>query len=264
MKKDFHIELINAFNEPDQAQWDYLDNLRKETELSKAGFIAKLKEANNNIFQAWKSLEMNSKLRLPEVQNLGFPFNSFLYYPHLKDFSTQFQGHIYEQHLKDLENFIKLYELRILQKEFLKKAKKAQSSKEKKEPENNEEEIKNTFNSMPIEQVREHFRPLTYKKNKVLGGEIWMTEKDFDTFIKRSFEGKKLEKPNIKLGSRGKGAVVKLFHQFYSKAFNGDFEMRGKEKYLELLKDSFDTSIFENVIISNFKSDEKKSTYKWV
>lgn len=261
MENDFHIELINAINEPEQAKWDYLDNLRKETKLSKAGFIAKLKEANNNIFQAWKSLEMKSKSQLPDVYDLSFPFNSFLYYPHLKDFSTQFQGHINEEHLITLENFIKLYELRILQKEFLKKAKKAESSKEKVEPEKNEEEIKNTFNSMPFEQVKDHFKPLIEKKNPK--GKIWMTNEGFDVFLKRSF-GKKinLSKPKINIGYGGKYAIVKLFYQFYNHCQNESLnENRSKNPFIELLKNAFDTKDFDDMTNENFKGD--KSDFDW-
>lgn len=261
MEKDFHIELIKAISEPDQAKWDYLDNLRKQTNLSKGGFIAKLKDANNNIFQAWKSLEMDQNLKLPGVENWSFPFNSFLYYPHLKDFSTQFQGHINEQHLKNLENFIKLYELRILQKEYLKKAKKAKSSKEKEESENNEEEIKNTFYSMPFDQIKDHFKPLIEKKNPK--GIIWMTNEAFDVFLKRSFEEKiNLSKPKINIGFGGKYAIVKLFYQFYNHCQNESLtENRSKNPFIELLKNAFDTKDFDDLTNENFKGD--KSDFDW-
>lgn len=261
MEKDFHIELINAINEPEQAKWDYLDNLRKETKLSKAGFIAKLKEANNNIFQAWKSLEMDLKWKLPELQNLSFPFNSFLYYPHLKDFSSQFQGHITEEHLINLENFIKLYELRNLQKDNLKKVKNSQINKEKEESQINEYETKNTFKSIPIEQVRDHFKLLIEEKNPKK--KDWMTKEAFEVFIKRSFEAQsQLPKPKINIGQGGKYAIVKLFYQFYDYCQNESLtENRSKDPFIDLLKNAFDTKDFDGLTNENFKGD--KSKYEW-
>ncbi|MEB2779994.1 hypothetical protein U3A58_06295 [Algoriphagus sp. C2-6-M1] len=261
MKKDFHIELIYAINEPEEAKWDYLDNLRKESKLSKAGFIAKLKQAKKNIFTAWEDLEKKSKLRLPDVDDLSFPYNSFLYYPHLKDFSTQFHGHINEQNLKTLENFIRQYELRTLQKEFLKKANKAQSSKDDAETKKNEEGIKNIFNSMPIEQVREHFRPLTEKENPKKM--VWMTSEDFEIFLSRSFgKVEDLEKPKINLGHGAKLALVKLFYQFYEKSQIEYYSQnRSKEPFLNLLKDAFLTKEFNDLDASNFKASNSK--YEW-
>lgn len=268
MDKDFHIEIIKAINEPEEAKWNYLDNLRKETKLSKAGFIAKLKEANNNIYRAWKALEMDIKLKLPEIQNLSFPYNSFMHLPHLKNFSTQFQGHINEQHLKTLENFIKIYELRTLQKEYLKMAKNAQKREEtdKKEsgetkPEDESIAIVNKFNSMPIEEVREHFRPLTEKENPKK--KVWMTNEDFENFLKRSFgKEENLEKPKINLCHGAKMALVKLFYQFYEKCQIEDYSQnRKKEPFLILLKDAFLTNEFESLDTSNFKSSN--STYDW-
>lgn len=183
MNKDFHIEIIKAINEPEEAKWDYLDNLRKETKLSKAGFIAKLKEANNNIYRAWKALEMDIKSKLPEIQNLSFPYNSFMHLPHLKNFSTQFHGHINEQHLKTLENFIRIYELRTLQKEYLKMAKKAESGKEtdKKETSESKQESK----SNPLESIWMKNPSMTINEFLEKGQDLGLWDEEFKLIAMR-------------------------------------------------------------------------------
>lgn len=124
-------------------------------------------------------------------------------------------------------------------------------------------EFENKFNSMPIEEVREHFRPLTEKKNRISGGEIWMAKEDFEIFLRRSFGGEtNLPKPKINIGSKGKYAVVKLFHSFYEKTLDHPYNgPREKDPVFNLLKDAFKTSIFDNERKDNFKSD--KSKYPW-
>lgn len=123
------------------------------------------------------------------------------------------------------------------------------------------EVIKNIFNSMPIEQVRDHFKPLIEKENpKKL---IWMTNEDFDIFLRRSF-GKDgtLEKPKINLGHGAKLALAKLFYQFYEKCQIEDYNQnRNKEPFLNLLKDAFLTEEFQKFETSNFKAS--KSKYEW-
>ncbi|MDN3205642.1 hypothetical protein [Algoriphagus sediminis] len=123
-----------------------------------------------------------------------------------------------------------------------------------------ETELKNHFNTLPMSMVIEHFRPLKELKN--LNGDVWMSEKDFDVFIRRSFSGESnLDKPKIKLGSKGKYAVVKLFHKFYEKSLNADVEQNNRtEKFIELLQDAFQTSNFDK-ISHNFKA--RKSKYDW-
>src|SRR5690606_21297005 len=86
-----------------------------------------------------------------------------------------------------------------------------------------EQGIENKFNQMPMNEVQDHFKPLTEKKNKK--GEIWMTEEHFHNFLKRSFGGKMdLPKPKINIGNRGKFAVVKLFYLYYQKSISEDLQ----------------------------------------
>lgn len=122
-------------------------------------------------------------------------------------------------------------------------------------------ELKNEFNRMDFEEVRKHFIQLTKKLNK--SKKKWMTEHDFDVFLKRSFGGQKdLSKPKIEIGSGGKYAVVKLFHAFFSKSHSHSYEANTrKQPYIDLLKNAFDTEAFNNLQNNNFKID--KSKYEW-
>lgn len=121
--------------------------------------------------------------------------------------------------------------------------------------------IENKFNQMPMDEVREHFKQLIEKKNP--NKDVWMTKQNFDVFLKRSFGGQtNLPKPNINIGNRGKFAIVKLFHNFYEKTLDHPYNgPREKDKVFNLLKDAFNTSIFEKERKDNFKSD--KSKYPW-
>lgn len=114
------------------------------------------------------------------------------------------------------------------------------------------------FNLMPLSDVIDFFKPLIERTNP--GGEVWMTTENFELFIRRSFGNELiLDKPKIKLGSRGKYAIVKLFHKFYSKCMEEDImENRLTEPFIELLKNAFDTKHFSQF---NFKSS--KSFYEW-
>ena len=122
-------------------------------------------------------------------------------------------------------------------------------------------EIKNTFNSQPIEQIRDHFKGLIEKLNP--RKKVWMTKEDFEKFIKRSFEGKtKLKKPKINIGYGGKFALVKLFYNFYQYCQNENLtENRSKDPFIELLKNAFDTNNFDDITNGNFKGNLSK--YNW-
>lgn len=122
--------------------------------------------------------------------------------------------------------------------------------------------IKNNFNQMPIEEVRSHFKPLIEINNPK--GVIWMTNEDFDIFIRRSFgKDESLEKPKINLGHGAKMALVKLFYQFYDKCQNEYLTQdRKKDFFLDLLKNAFNTDIFNNLDNSNFKS-KKSMKFEW-
>lgn|GEM_PF-3259105 len=246
MNIDFHIELIKVLNEPEEARWDYLKNLRKEAKLSKIGFIVKLKEAKSNISSAYKRFEMKSLMRLPETSDLSFPFFHFLNEPYLKDFSRAFGGHVDYNLINSLERLITNYESFLL---------------DKKQKDTRSDELKNNFNSIPIEAIRDHFSPLIERKKS--NDKIWMTKEDFEIFLKRSFGLQiELSKPKINVGSKGKFALVKLFHDFYSKTLEHPYNgPRKTEKVFNLLKDAFDTPIFDDLRKDNFKSS--KSKHDW-
>jgi len=124
-----------------------------------------------------------------------------------------------------------------------------------------EEEVSlvSKFNGMAMEQVRAFFMPLVTKKNK--DGKQWMTEEDFEIFMKRTFLEIDLPKPKINVGHGNKYAVVSLFYKFYDFCDSENFtENNKKEPYLSLLKNAFNTTTFNDVELSNFKV---KSKYSW-
>ena len=114
---------------------------------------------------------------------------------------------------------------------------------------------------MPMEEVRDHFKPLIEKKNPKK--KVWMTNEDFDIFLRRSFgRDENLEKPKINLGHGAKYAIVKLFYQFYEKCQIEDYNQnRNKDPFLNLLKDAFLTNEFDDLDTSNFKGSNSK--YEW-
>lgn len=116
------------------------------------------------------------------------------------------------------------------------------------------------FNSMPLEEAISHFSPLMVEKNK--SGVVWMEKHDFDLFIKRSIcMQSHLPKPKINIGYGGKYAIIKLFHNFYSKSLKNYYSVdRKKDLYVELLKDAFDIPVFNNLSNDDFKGG--KSEYK--
>jgi hypothetical protein len=114
---------------------------------------------------------------------------------------------------------------------------------------------------MPIDQVRDHFKPLIEKKNPK--GVIWMSNEDFKIFLRRSFgKDESLNKPKINLGNGAKMALVKLFYQLYEKCQIEDYtQNRNKEPFLNLLKEAFLTDEFNDIEASNFKASNSK--YEW-
>ena len=116
------------------------------------------------------------------------------------------------------------------------------------------------FNTMPLEMAISHFSPLMVEKNK--SGVVWMEKHDFDLFIKRSIcKQSHLPKPKINIGYGGKYAIIKLFHNFYSKSLKNYYSVdRKKDLYVELLKDAFDIPVFNNLSNDDFKGG--KSEYK--
>lgn len=256
---DFHKVLYQAYLEPEGAKIDFLNREKKKGNYSKKAFLIKLEEALNHFKQA---LEIESKnARFTNVEDFGFPINALNRYEPLRPFSSKFSGHISKAVLNDLGKIITFYKFEQTVKRVNKlfDEKLGQFQEQEEEP----RDFENKFNSMPIEEVREHFRPLTEKENKVSGGEIWMTKEDFEIFLRRSFGGESnLPKPKINIGNTGKYAIVKLFHSFYEKTLDHPYNgPRGKDPVLNLLKEAFNTSIFENERNDNFKRD--KSNYSW-
>jgi hypothetical protein len=118
----------------------------------------------------------------------------------------------------------------------------------------------NNFNSLPIDKVINHFNPLIKKEIK---GERWMSNEDFEIFIRRSFGMEKLPKPKIKVGQGTKYALVKLFYQFYEKCLTENIsENNKKAPFITLLKEAFDTDSFDDIRSDNFK--KRNSKYEWV
>jgi hypothetical protein len=258
---DFHKVLYQAYLEPPGARNQFLDRIRKKESYKREEFLIKLEEALDHFKQAFE-IE-SKKVVLRNVEDFGFPISALTRYEPLRPFASNFSGHISKAVLNDLGQILALYKFEQTAKRVNKLLDRKLLEAEKKSKTDQETEIKNTFNSMPIEEVREHFRPLTEKKNRISGGEIWMTKEDFEIFLRRSFGGESnLPKPKIKIGSKGKYAVVKLFHSFYEKTldhpYNGPREI---DPVFNLLKNAFETSIYDNERKDNFKND--KSKYSW-
>jgi hypothetical protein len=116
--------------------------------------------------------------------------------------------------------------------------------------------LENSFNKMSIKEVRAIFMPLVETKNK--NGEYWMNKKDFDVFIRRSFTGESLAKPNINFNETEKGCIIKLFYAFYTESKKKrEITSRLKKRYIELLEDAFNTEVFLNLHSANFCSRAK-------
>uniref|UniRef100_UPI004047939F hypothetical protein n=1 Tax=Algoriphagus sp. TaxID=1872435 RepID=UPI004047939F len=120
--------------------------------------------------------------------------------------------------------------------------------------------LKNEFNRMSIDHVCLFFTPLIETENNQ--GDKWMTPESFEIFLRRSF-GKELSlsKPEIKLGKRTKGAIIKLFYEFYSHCIEKNYSSkREKKPYVNLLMDAFNTGIFDNLDDDSFNG---KAEWDW-
>jgi hypothetical protein len=177
------------------------------------------------------------------TQALGFASSDNIYFKHLEELCSKFAF------IDETVNLL-----------FEKSKSISESSPlgdDEQRDEKNTLEIK--FIRLDIEKVINHFKPLTTKKIK---NQSWMTDEDFDIFIRRSFfEEKDLSKPKIKIFNGKKYAVVTLFYRFYELCCTENVtENNKKEPFLILLKEAFETTTFDNVILSNFKV---KSKYSW-
>lgn len=121
--------------------------------------------------------------------------------------------------------------------------------------------FENKFNSTPIELVINHFKQLTETENK--DGEYWMTEEDFEIFIRRSFGlENNLPKPKINVGVTGKGIIIKLFYLFYSGSFQyGYSQNKRKGPIATLLKNAFDNNTFDDM--TEKRLEDRISDWPW-
>lgn len=128
-----------------------------------------------------------------------------------------------------------------------------------KEPEGNEsnfldeqEKVKNKFNTMELEMVEQHFRALVNIQST--NGKSFLSETDLKNFIKAAFiENKPLkEKLKFNMVSGEMKTVQNIFYSFYF-ACKGEYENTSKGiqlKYLNLLKENFEG--FKNLSSRNF------------
>jgi hypothetical protein len=111
--------------------------------------------------------------------------------------------------------------------------------------------FENKFNKMPIEEVQRIFTPLIESRNRA--NQYWMTRKNFDIFLRRSFCKEELNKPIINFSSSEKGCIIKLFYEFYKKSKkHPKITSILKKPYVELLENAFDTTDFFNLHNNNF------------
>jgi predicted house-cleaning noncanonical NTP pyrophosphatase (MazG superfamily) len=117
--------------------------------------------------------------------------------------------------------------------------------------------IEYPFNRMPIDQVRLFFTPLIETENNE--GNRWMSPESFEIFLRRSFEKESsLLKPDINLGKGTKGAIIKLFYEFYDHCVDKNYSSkRNKKPYVNLLRDAFNTGIFNNLDDDSFNDKAK-------
>ena len=116
---------------------------------------------------------------------------------------------------------------------------------------------------MPTMEVKEVVDFFSVLKKPFKGkGKPFLTEEQFNDFIKRSFCGDaNTPKPKIHLPQRSKLAVEKLFFIFYDSCRSEVSYSRNKVDYLNLLKSAFETRAFDNSDEKNFRIN--KSTYDW-
>jgi hypothetical protein len=112
---------------------------------------------------------------------------------------------------------------------------------------------------MPLCYARDFFSRLTNSQNK--NGEPYLTKEALDDFMERGFMGnKKIKKIKINYVSSEKTKIQSLFHTFYSKTVETEFDFsRNNDKYIHLLTDNFIGWDYENVK-ANFN---RHSKFKW-
>lgn len=137
-------------------------------------------------------------------------------------------------------------------------------SEAKPNPDNIEEEevsLIKKFNTMPIEQVRSFFEPLIKTKNR--DGQFWMTQENFEIFLRRSFLEEELPKPQINIGRAGKGAVMKLFFEYYEFCITELIsENNSKDRFIPLLKNAFKTELFDDLTNNSFQKRDSKHNWR--
>ncbi len=116
------------------------------------------------------------------------------------------------------------------------------------------------INRMPIDQIRLFFTPLIETENNK--GDKWMSPESFEIFIRRSFaKEESLSKPDINLGKGTKGAIIELFYQFYCHCiYENHISRRDKKPFVKLLRDAFNTGIFNNLDNDSFNG---KANWDW-
>jgi hypothetical protein len=108
---DFHIELFKGYLEPKEAQFSYLDLVRKKSGYSKDAFFAKLDQAFDNLSEAWEDFHSLRTSNTIGDKNIGLPISGFNRYPVLLNFSMTFQGLINKGTIEDLSKLIVLYKI---------------------------------------------------------------------------------------------------------------------------------------------------------
>lgn len=125
------------------------------------------------------------------------------------------------------------------------------------------ETIKNSKNKflvgMPMQDVVQHFLPLTKVKSK--NGNPFLTERQLNLFLKRAFlMDTKVPKQTFNVTGGDKGFVVLRFYEFFSLTVAKYNEYNRKGKYIELIDNNF-TNWRRSTIATFFKSGRTKQ--KW-
>ncbi|MBD3863393.1 MULTISPECIES: hypothetical protein [Olleya] len=116
----------------------------------------------------------------------------------------------------------------------------------------------NVFNqSMPIEIAVDHFKIFTEKNSK--NGKPFLTEKQFDIFIKKAFCGiPNLKKQKFNMAPKGESTLVKYrFREFYESYYQYFGTGQVLDKFVELLTDNFVGWNFKNVKVNFDKKPSK-------
>ena len=118
---------------------------------------------------------------------------------------------------------------------------------------------KNTFNSMPLDEVKRWFIQLAENNSK--NGKPFLTIEQVEQFIERAFVGNtNIQKLTLNYANREKLILWKLFYQYYQNCVSIDRSVeRGvqcRDKYIKLLTDNFTNFIFEKVKDNFSKSNQ--------